>query len=337
MLIKNSELIEIDNKKVVLSSKYIVPFIYNGIIVIPKSIPQPERQIVISHELLHYKFGHHWDNILSQLIQTIFWLNPFFYFLKRELKQVHEYQVDSRIISSDIDVSIYKLALIKFSVGYQKFAIANGLTNCKIKKRIIVMNNTNSNKRKWKFLLVFPALFFFTIILSFTNTESDLLINSRNKNIINNPITDTVIIKLINVSDAENIQNIKYPDHTVVILMNKLSQIAVEHKRCSHQKVIGEMCRVFELRTKQNFGEINPSMMKNISPKIRILVQKSVNSNKTKYDNLINQIILGIYKLQEIYSNKLYGNSYKLLTKENKEKINKLIQPNIYILPDYHI
>ena len=178
-LIRSAKRVNINSQWVYISHKPITPFSYNKTVVIPTATPNAERDMVLMHETLHIRFYHYIDSLLLQMYQVIFWINPLFYLLKRELKEVHEFQVDQQMIHSGINAIDYKVTLVKFSVDTLKFQLANGLTNCPIKKRLIMMNNLNLKKRTWKYMILFPvlALFFVTLSSSTVNEEATLTDN----------------------------------------------------------------------------------------------------------------------------------------------------------------
>lgn len=159
--------------RVFTSSKNITPFLYHRNIVVPSTLSHQERDITIKHEYQHYKLGHGIDTILFQVIQLVFWFNPVVHLLKSELKEIHEFQVDQKLLESDMDASIYQLLLIKFSVGCQKFAVANGLSNNKIKNRITMMNVEKTVCWKWKYVLSIPALLVIFTVVSFSQSNNN--------------------------------------------------------------------------------------------------------------------------------------------------------------------
>ncbi|HYX05557.1 MAG TPA: M56 family metallopeptidase [Bacteroidales bacterium] len=201
-LINKSEGVRYRNLYIKTTNRPIIPLLYNKYIIIPKTVPEEEMDFIVEHEYQHHHLGHHIDILFLQIVQIIFWFNPVIYLLIRDIKQIHEYQVDRKIITAGIDASIYKLTLIKYSVGLQKFAIANGLSNCKIKNRIIMISNMNNKKWKWKFLFFIPAFFMVFLILSFTisvndtlKKSSDALLNNFEQQSIN-----STEIELTNIS-----------------------------------------------------------------------------------------------------------------------------------------
>ena len=48
----------------------------------------------MKHELFHIQQKHSWDIIYLELLTIICWLNPFFYFIKKEIKVIHEFLAD---------------------------------------------------------------------------------------------------------------------------------------------------------------------------------------------------------------------------------------------------
>jgi beta-lactamase regulating signal transducer with metallopeptidase domain len=307
-LVKNAESIRYKSLFVKITTKPVIPFLYNKSIIIPKTISNEELNIVVEHEYQHYKFGHYIDNFLLQLFQIIFWINPFIYLLIRELRQVHEYQVDREIINSGIDASIYKLTLIKFSVGFQKFAIANGLSNYKIKKRIIMMSNENLKKWKWKFLLFIPAFLVVFLILSFTTFDNDSSWNNYEQQSLSFEQTSISYEQL----QADN-------SNYVILMMNRKSQILINGKeKCTLDEVNEKVSISFQQKVADVHKQLNGNLDANSTPKIYLVIQKSIQTNRNDYDKLLENLAMSIFSLQEKYSNKLFGKSYNLLNASDK-------------------
>ncbi len=59
-----------------------------------------EGRCMLRHELAHVRLGHSWDKALMQLACCVFWMNPFFMLLRRELELVHEFTADSESIDN---------------------------------------------------------------------------------------------------------------------------------------------------------------------------------------------------------------------------------------------
>lgn len=330
LLINRLENIKYRKLNIKITEKSIIPFLYNNNIIIPKAIPKEEMNIVIEHEYEHYRLGHHIDNLFLQIFQIIFWLNPIIYLVIRDLKQIHEYQVDKEIIKSGIDASIYKLSLIKFSAGFQKFAIANGLSNYKIKNRLIMMNNVNIKKWKWKFLLFIPAFIVVFLMLSFTTSDKDSLINSPELQVTNNEK-----IELISISNEELPTN---NSDYIILMINRKSTLLLNGKeKCTFDKINEKVYNSFQRKVSDAYKQLNSNSLIDMSPKIKFVVQKSTQTNQNDYNKMLDYLGESIFSLQEFYSNKLFGKSYNLLDSSDKDILKNLIQPRLYSLPDVNI
>jgi beta-lactamase regulating signal transducer with metallopeptidase domain len=318
-LIKQSPGIKKDNFTLILPQADIVPFIYNDKIFISGSTPLAERDLIIRHESQHYYFGHHYDNYLLQLSQVIFWLNPFFHMLKQELKLIHEYQVDNHLVNTGIDAAYYKLALIRFRAGRQKFAIANGLINCKLKNRIIMMNTIKTKAGKWRFFLFVPALCIVFLALSFTNANNP---GDPSASLLSPlaPQQDPIEIKVVTLPEDYKIDN----DESIIVLINKASDVLVEESLIPRGKRADAIIKNYEkLREKRFF--------RNQSPLVKIIVLKDRNTDEKDFKELLDEISTAIYTLQDKSSEQRFGKSFKNLTKEKQAQILEIYPPEIYL------
>ncbi len=76
------------------------PFTFFRTIFWKKGVPMDsgEGRCMLRHELAHVRLGHSWDKALMQLVCCLFWMNPFFMLLRRELELVHEFAADSESV-----------------------------------------------------------------------------------------------------------------------------------------------------------------------------------------------------------------------------------------------
>ena len=65
--------------------------------------PETESgRMILRHELAHIKQKHTYDKLASQLLTCIFWMNPFYWIIQKELGMVHEFIADEQgIINSN--------------------------------------------------------------------------------------------------------------------------------------------------------------------------------------------------------------------------------------------
>lgn len=65
------------------------------------------------------------------MILLLQWLNPAVWLLKRELRDIHEYQADKGVLNQGIDATKYQLLLVKKAVGSSLYTLANSFNHSK--------------------------------------------------------------------------------------------------------------------------------------------------------------------------------------------------------------
>ncbi len=159
-IIRRGEKHQHDDYTLVLTeSKSISPFSWMHYIVMSKDDYSSSGDIIVTHEEQHI-CCHHWiDLLIAQAAIIVGWFNPAAWLLREELKSVHEYQADNRVLAGGTDARTYQLLLIKKAVGARFPSLANSLNHSKLKKRITMMNNQSTTaKRRLRALALIPAI-----------------------------------------------------------------------------------------------------------------------------------------------------------------------------------
>ena len=102
---------------------------------------------VILHELSHIRLRHSWDMLLCELTCRMLWCVPFAWMLRQDLRDVHEYQADRRVLRSGIKDEEYQLLLIRKATGTRLQTVVNALNQSPIKRRFKMMYKKPS--RRW--------------------------------------------------------------------------------------------------------------------------------------------------------------------------------------------
>ena len=117
-IIRRGEKITVDGRTVILTDNDgIAPFSFCKTIVIPRVDFQQYGQMIMMHEKSHVEFCHWLDLLFAQAVCVLQWFNPAAWLMREELKTIHEYQADDRVISSGVNVKEYQMLLIKKAVG----------------------------------------------------------------------------------------------------------------------------------------------------------------------------------------------------------------------------
>ncbi len=182
--------------KIVPIDNNLSPFsFFNFIFINPGKIEENELKNVLYHEGEHARRLHTLDIILLEIICIIQWFNPFIWFYKLALREIHEYEADLRVIKNGENKLNYQQLIIQQVFGNQFFQVVHHLlTNSLTKKRITMMTKIESKKRTIiKSLFILPIAAMLVMIFSFTReTEpNDLTGNLTEKGLNNTQLTIT--------------------------------------------------------------------------------------------------------------------------------------------------
>lgn len=144
------------------------PFSFWRSIFIDRKIDGEKYDLVVRHELAHIHSLHFIDKIIVEIYLILFWFNPFIWSIRRELGLVHEFESDSRVISENCDIKLYKKFLFDEVVNNTP-SIANGFNNSLIKQRFIQMKSNYKVRYKGaRIVLTIPLIVCLMLLTSFT-------------------------------------------------------------------------------------------------------------------------------------------------------------------------
>ena len=137
------------------------------------SIEDENGQKMLQHELTHIREKHSWDRLFSQLICSIFWMNPFNWIIQKELQNIHEFIADRDAVGIG-EVDAFAKMLLKTHYGNHFLNPSHSFYYSSIKRRIIML--TTSQAPKYAYLrkvAVLPLMAIFLTLIS-------LQLNSQN-------------------------------------------------------------------------------------------------------------------------------------------------------------
>ena len=143
---------------IVLTDCATSPFCLFHYIVMSRDDYANNRNYILTHEQEHIRLGHCIDLVILQVATIMQWFNPFVWLIGKNLKAIHEFEVDEAVLNKGIDATQYQKFLVVKAVGNRLQPFANNLNKESLKRRIIMMNQKRSNR--WmmlKALLVIPV------------------------------------------------------------------------------------------------------------------------------------------------------------------------------------
>ncbi|TRX21681.1 M56 family metallopeptidase [Flavobacterium franklandianum] len=172
-------------------SENVSPFSYFNSIVYNSSLySETELENILEHEKVHSAQNHTIDVLISRLFCVVFWFNPIVWLYKNAIAQNLEFIADSEASKTISDKKAYQLTLLKITTQENCVAITNHFYQSLIKKRIVMLNKNQSNKRNsWKYALILPILgafvFFFQVKVVAQEKEPELTTIDHVKSIEN--------------------------------------------------------------------------------------------------------------------------------------------------------
>lgn len=143
---------------IVLTDCATSPFCLFHYIVMSRDDYANNRNYILTHEQEHIRLGHCIDLVILQVATIMQWFNPFVWLIGKNLKAIHEFEVDEAVLNKGIDATQYQQFLVIKAVGNRLQPFANNLNKESLKRRIIMMNQKKSNR--WmmlKALFIIPV------------------------------------------------------------------------------------------------------------------------------------------------------------------------------------
>lgn len=128
---------------------------------------------ILKHEMVHIEQKHSWDKIFIEILTSIFWFNPFFYLIKKEISLIHEYLADKKAIKNS-DTRAFAQMLLASQFSGNHLPAASPFLSSNLKKRITMLTKSKTKFSYARRLFALPILF----ILAFA-----YLVNAKNREI----------------------------------------------------------------------------------------------------------------------------------------------------------
>ena len=130
---RKSEVIHFDNYEIVVSEKVISSFSFFRSIYIGSGLSDEKLDIVMCHEKWHILHRHYIDLIIVEFLSRLMWFNPFVWCIRREIRNIHEFQTDRNVIDEGHNIVQYQMMILEDIAGKIPYAV-NAFNNSFTKK-----------------------------------------------------------------------------------------------------------------------------------------------------------------------------------------------------------
>lgn len=130
------------------------------------------RQI-LKHEIVHMEQKHSFDRVLAEVITALFWFNPFFYLIRKEISLIHEYLADHKTIQHS-DTAAFAQMLLCSAFSGKPLPTTSPLLSSNLKKRLKMLQKPKTKFSYVRRIAALPLVFVLTFMY---------MVNAENKQI----------------------------------------------------------------------------------------------------------------------------------------------------------
>lgn len=225
LLLKKNKTSKIGGFTFIETHKNVPPFSFFKYIVYNKTqFDDKELSHIINHEKVHAKQYHSFDILFVQFSSAFFWFNPFIWLYKKELQQNLEFIADKEAQNISKCEKSYQTLLLKSSVPNYQLALANNFYNSLIKKRIVMLHKSKSNKLNLlKYALVLPLLAIFLMNANTKEIYVEKTVTAENQASLADPSVEHEFNNMLNTTES-NKANSKTESYVVDSKNKSLNQ-----------------------------------------------------------------------------------------------------------------
>ncbi|TZF98891.1 hypothetical protein FW781_02905 (plasmid) [Chryseobacterium panacisoli] len=174
---------------------------------------------ILKHEMVHIEQKHSFDKIFIEIITSVFWFNPFFHIIKKEINLIHEYLADKKAVQQSDTKAFAQMLLASHFSGTQLPA-ASPFLSSNLKKRLKMLQKPKTKFGYARRILALPVLF--TVAFAY-------LVNAKNREIEETNLSIKKVVSeikkdTVRPSGQEKITDLKPvspEDHTKVAELEK--------------------------------------------------------------------------------------------------------------------
>jgi hypothetical protein len=132
----------------------------------------PVNAKILYHELAHIGGRHSWDGLFAQVTACTFWMNPFFWLIRRELSVVHEFIADAATGMEGDAEGFARMLLQSVNEGRWMEPV-QGFFQSPIKRRLVMISNFQKSRfRLLRMTLVVPVVLAATVFVACTKGQA---------------------------------------------------------------------------------------------------------------------------------------------------------------------
>ncbi|UKB81588.1 M56 family metallopeptidase [Chryseobacterium sp. MEBOG07] len=176
---------------------------------------------ILKHEMVHIEQKHSFDKIFIEIITSVFWFNPFFHIIKKEISLIHEYLADKKAVKQSDTKAFAQMLLASHFSGTQ-LAVASPFLSSNLKKRLKMLQKPKTKFGYARRIFALPVLFSvaFAYLVNAKNREIEET-NLSIKKVVSEIKKDTVRPEKSGQEINSELKSLSAEDHTKLTDLEK--------------------------------------------------------------------------------------------------------------------
>tara|TARA_R110002072_G_scaffold151503_3_gene300885 strand:+ start:13253 stop:14662 length:1410 start_codon:yes stop_codon:yes gene_type:complete len=185
---RNGKTHVLETTKLILLPNSKEAFSFAGTIYLGESLKEESKKYILAHEQVHLEQKHYLDLLYFEVLRIVFWFNPLVYLYQKRITTLHEYIADAHVVASTEKTTYYQNLLSEVFQTQTISFINTFFNHSLIKKRIVMLHKSKSEKTKLaKFLILLPLI---AGIMLYTSCSQDVASESSQENSITQKIEE---------------------------------------------------------------------------------------------------------------------------------------------------
>jgi hypothetical protein len=212
---------------------------------------------ILKHEMVHIEQKHSYDKIFIEIITAIFWFNPFFHIIKKEISLIHEYLADKKAVKQS-DTKAFAQMLLASHFSGKELPATSPFLSSNLKKRLKMLQKPQTKFGYARRIFALPVLF--TVAFAYmvnaknkeiaeTNIEIEKAVSEIKKDTISPKNNIDQIVERQEAKISKVNEELKMQSEKLKTLSEKSKEKAAELKKIAKEK--GDNSYEFELKAKE--------------------------------------------------------------------------------------
>lgn len=155
------------------------PFSFMTSVYLPEVMTGNAERLVMKHELAHIRCRHYIDIFIIETTVRLLWFNPVLWAVLVELRNVHEFQADSKVLATGENIHSYQTLLLEEALS-SRFGFANGFNHSFIRRRFLSMKDFASRRLDFfRTGLAGVSVLLLFAVFCFTESEAEVVYKLR--------------------------------------------------------------------------------------------------------------------------------------------------------------